>query len=111
MPPHRFSLLAAVASLSAALLVSPPRVATPLARSRVPQLSADDEFPSDDYSGEAAPVPEAATAAAAPVSAEVSSSRRISEETKCVRHMLGAHVQYLVMDAYLACSACSTSCW
>ena len=72
MPPFRFSLLAAVASLSAALLVSPPRVATPLARSRVPQLSADDEFPSDDYSGEAAPVPEAATAAAAPVSAEVS---------------------------------------
>ena len=72
MPSFRFSLLAAVASLSAALLVSPLRVATPPARSRVPQLSADDEFPSDDYSGEAAPVPEAATAAAAPVSAEVS---------------------------------------
>ena len=71
MPSFRFSLLAAVASVSAALLVSPLRVATPLARSRVPQLSADDEFPSDDYSGEAAPVPEA-TAAAAPVSAEVS---------------------------------------
>ena len=39
MPPYRFGLLAAVASVSAALLVSPPRVATPLARSRASVLS------------------------------------------------------------------------
>ena len=74
MPPCRITLVVALASVSAALLISPLSVTTPLARSRIPQLSTDDDFPSDDYSGEAAPVPEVATAAtatAAPVSAEI----------------------------------------
>lgn len=74
MLPCRIVLVAALASVSAALLISPLSVTTPPARSRIPQLSTDDDFPSDDYSGEAAPVPEAATAAAAtaaPVSAEI----------------------------------------
>ena len=65
----RCTLLAALVSVSAALLIAPLPVARPaLARNRVPQLSTDDDFPSDDYSGEAAPVPE--MAATAPVSAE-----------------------------------------
>lgn len=63
MPPCRITLVAALASVSAALLVSPLSVTTPHARSCIPQLSTDDDFPSDDYSGEAAPVPEAAAAA------------------------------------------------